>query len=435
MSMMMFCGGAALALRNWSAVLKLILMGSCCKSMGKPILPISRSSTNSTYKREKSSFRIVMQPASDACRFKKTDLCSVFQISSKELGHGQFGSVREARSVTDPSLRVALKSIPKAGKLSKIQATSEMQVWSQLDHPYITKFYDAIDDGDQYHIAVELCEGGDLSNVVKKMKGFSEREAKRVFLQIVLSVRHLHHRGITHRDIKLNNFLLKTKLTGSDVKLGDFGLACWNIEDKMTQIVGTPGYMAPELLKGKYNFKVDLWALGIVLYLLLCGEYPFREQNESDKVVDDPCTQKLEFLQDQWRLVSPEAKELVSLLLQENPDDRPECDQLIDSPWLNSIYTSVLSEGQRNLTEDLRSKLDALMPTVNLSQVGQSPVRSDSPVFKKACSQASTTQSKIKMAPAIFFHLENEAAKSSQEGGKQSTRPLNYSSILDMIIQ
>lgn len=408
-------------------------MGNCCrvpnKGVVKPIPSLRQQTMNK--KKKQGAFQRSTRRSTE---IRKTELSSILTLSSKELGFGKFGSVREARSISDQSLRVALKSIQKAKSLSINMIQSEVDIWAQLDHPFIAKFYDAIEDESHFHIAIELCEGGALSTKVKQMHGLAEQETKRLFLQTVLAVRHLHERGIAHRDIKLSNFLFKSKSSDSDLRLGDFGLACQQRESPMNDLVGTPGYMAPEIMDGKYDHKVDIWSLGIILYMMFCGEFPFQNGSNSARLKIDTSSERLQFPQKIWSEVSTSAKELIKKLLVSKPDERPECDDVLADEWLADSYTELLRNGKKNLPQHLKEKLElTLAKQESVQNEERSALEDGSPVYKRIKSDVSMLKLNSKEAPAIFTFLEQETMHNSNEKGETLPPIIKYSTLLELL--
>lgn len=365
---------------------------------------------------------------------KKADLTSIFTVSSKELGYGKFGSVREARSLSDQTLRVALKSIAKTKMLIPNQIQSEVDIWALLDHPFVAKFYKAIEDQNHFHIAIELCEGGTLSTKVKQMSRLAEQVTKRLFLQSVLAVKHLHDRGIVHRDIKLSNFLFKSKSPDSDIRLVDFGLACLVGDAELTGIVGTPGYMAPEIMQGKYTAKVDIWSLGILLYNMLSGVFPFQLGSNSVSLNTEPSLENLEFPDPIWREVSSQAKDLIKKLLAVKPEKRPECEHILQEPWLHSLYQDLLLKGKKNLPLSLATKLQlSLVQQQSLIENEKNAMEEGSPVYKRIRSDVSMLKASAKEAPAIFTYLDHVSQHNTTDQSTEPTDVINYSTLLELL--
>lgn len=172
---------------------------------------------------------------------------------------------------------------------------------------------------------MELAEGGELFEKIVEMHKFSEKQAASLMKKILSSVKHLHEHGICHRDLKPENFLFSDNTSEGEIKLIDFGLSkrFGHIQEadpaeKMHTIVGTPYYVAPEVLKGNYDFSCDVWSLGVILYIMLCGYPPFEGDNNKE-IFKRVLQQKLEFDPEDWSDISDEAKHLLGLMLQKEP--------------------------------------------------------------------------------------------------------------------
>eukprot|EP00124_Ichthyophonus_hoferi_P002730 Ihof_evm1s199 gene=Ihof_evmTU1s199 len=211
----------------------------------------------------------------------------------------------------------------------------EIKLMTSVKHSGIVQAVDFFNENNRFEIVMELC-GKDLSAYMlsKPDNYLEEAEAKYLFWQILVSIQYLHHMRITHRDLKPENVLLKT-VTGTQyplqTKLADFGLAKSLDESEYTEtFAGTPLYMAPEIGAKKpgsrpYTKIVDMWSLGGILYAMLCGQPPFR---------DDPERTQLKFTEPRWEEVSDDAKDLISHLLVKDPDRRFDADTTTTHLWL-----------------------------------------------------------------------------------------------------
>ncbi|CAH0375498.1 unnamed protein product [Pelagomonas calceolata] len=200
-----------------------------------------------------------------------------YNLDDKELGTGAFSRVILATS--NEGTKVAVKCISKNGELKQEDIDSlheEVAVLRSVDHPNIVKLYDFFDEKRYYYMAIELMEGGELFERIVKKTFYNEMDARGLVRILLDALAYLHHRGIVHRDLKPENLLLKSPFNDFDIKLADFGFAK-KVEGKSLDTqCGTPGYVAPEILKGKkYGTAVDMWSCGVIVYILL-GGYPPR---------------------------------------------------------------------------------------------------------------------------------------------------------------
>jgi calcium-dependent protein kinase len=255
------------------------------------------------------------------------------------LGNGAFGKVRLYRDKNDKSLLYAIKTLKKKNipyyefKLIK----TEVDILSELDHPNIVNYFGTFEDEFYIHIIMEYLKGDNLFKVisVKNYTGFDEQDMSNIIFQLVKALFFIHNKNIVHRDIKPENILFSEKKDFSSLKLIDFGLATQKKTDNKT--VGTPYYMAPEMIKGKYSPKSDIWSVGIIIYLMLTDKFPFVNSKEYDvfEMIEEGKynTQLLDDCE-----CSEEAKDLVKKILVKDPDKRPSASDIMHHPWIKKHY-------------------------------------------------------------------------------------------------
>jgi len=188
---------------------------------------------------------------------------------------------------------------------------------------------------------MEIINGGELFEKIVELTHYSEKEASEIIKQVLSGIAHLHEKRIVHRDLKPENLLLSSKESNSDIKITDFGLSEIFEEGQpilMSRAVGTPGYLAPEVLElldndVPYGKEVDLWSTGVILYILLCGFPPFYGDND-DEVYDKIVAGNWRFLSPYWDNVSDSAKDLISNLLVLDPTKRFTAAQALAHPWI-----------------------------------------------------------------------------------------------------
>ena len=207
----------------------------------------------------------------------------------KIIGSGHFGTVRLAVSRKGgEGTTYAIKTIKK----TKIQRDEdalkrEVRLMVTLDHPNIVNLYDLYEDVKYYHLIMEYCSGGELFERIIQIGRYTEERAAQLMKQIISAVKFLHDNNIAHRDLKPENFLFETTENRSILKLIDFGLSNKfsskrGKAEKMETIVGTPYYVAPEVLKGSYGPLCDMWSIGVIMFILLSGKYPFVGTTENE---------------------------------------------------------------------------------------------------------------------------------------------------------
>mmetsp|Transcript_873 Transcript_873/g.2105 ORF Transcript_873/g.2105 Transcript_873/m.2105 type:complete len:506 (-) Transcript_873:7312-8829(-) len=275
----------------------------------------------------------------------------------KVIGHGQFGVVREAVHISHSHRPVAIKSVNK----SKIQRSlelirRELEILQSVDHPNIIKLYEAYEDTKYLHLVTELCTGGDLVEYILESKNFSENQAAVVARKLLHAVNHLRTLGICHRDIKPMNILFSSKEAGAEVKLLDFGLAKNFAEvEKLESMVGTPYYIAPEVIKGTYGSECDVWALGVLFYMMLSGEHPFVGSH-LEAIYASILSGVYDFNGKVWQKVSTEAKHLISRMLIVDPRDRISIDDALSHPWFAKNSDTSPTKVPYNIVRALKHK-------------------------------------------------------------------------------
>uniref|UniRef100_A0A2K5K0Q6 calcium/calmodulin-dependent protein kinase n=1 Tax=Colobus angolensis palliatus TaxID=336983 RepID=A0A2K5K0Q6_COLAP len=212
----------------------------------------------------------------------------------------------------------------------------EARICRLLKHPNIVRLHDSISEEGFHYLVFDLVTGGELFEDIVAREYYSEADASHCIHQILESVNHIHQHDIVHRDLKPENLLLASKCKGAAVKLADFGLA---IEVQGEQqawfgFAGTPGYLSPEVLrKDPYGKPVDIWACGVILYILLVGYPPFWDEDQH-KLYQQIKAGAYDFPSPEWDTVTPEAKNLINQMLTINPAKRITADQALKHPWV-----------------------------------------------------------------------------------------------------
>ncbi|KAK9277815.1 hypothetical protein L1049_027371 [Liquidambar formosana] len=260
-------------------------------------------------------------------------------ILGRELGRGEFGITYLC---TDRETREALacKSISKKKLRTAIDIEDvrrEVQIMSSLpDHPNVVKLKATYEDNEAVHLVMELCEGGELFDRIVARGHYSERAAATVARTIAEVVKMCHGNGVMHRDLKPENFLFANKREQSALKAIDFGLSVFfRPGERFSEIVGSPYYMAPEVLKRNYGPEVDIWSAGVILYILLCGVPPFWAETEQG-VALAILRGVIDFKREPWPQISDSAKSLVRQMLEPDPRKRLTAQQVLDHSWLQN---------------------------------------------------------------------------------------------------
>ncbi|KAL1505322.1 hypothetical protein ABEB36_004914 [Hypothenemus hampei] len=296
----------------------------------KPKMP--KKEINRTYESEES---LLKKLSLDNNIILPTGMKGKYSVG-KMIGDGNFAVVRLCKHVITEK-EYALKIIDKSkckGKENMIE--NEVRILRTVTHPNIISLLEDHDTKTMLYLVCEYVPGGDLFDVITVAQKFSEEQAALMIKHLASGLAYLHNLNIVHRDIKPENLLVE--LDNGKVKclkLGDFGLAC-EVNGPLYTVCGTPTYVAPEILaETGYGLKIDVWAAGVILYILLCGYPPFVSQdNDQEKLFDCILSGQYDFPDEFWQDVSSLAKELIQNMLQLLPDLRFSADDVLDHPWL-----------------------------------------------------------------------------------------------------
>ncbi|XP_067393740.1 calcium/calmodulin-dependent protein kinase type II subunit gamma isoform X19 [Emydura macquarii macquarii] len=275
----------------------------------------------------------------------------------EELGKGAFSVVR--RCVKKSASQEYAAKIINTKKLSARdhqKLEREARICRLLKHPNIVRLHDSISEEGFHYLVFDLVTGGELFEDIVAREYYSEADASHCIHQILESVNHIHQHDIVHRDLKPENLLLASKCKSAAVKLADFGLA---IEVQGEQqawfgFAGTPGYLSPEVLrKDPYGKPVDIWACGVILYILLVGYPPFWDEDQH-KLYQQIKAGAYDFPSPEWDTVTPEAKNLINQMLTINPAKRITADQALKHPWVCQRSTVASMMHRQETVECLR---------------------------------------------------------------------------------
>ncbi|XP_066964809.1 calcium/calmodulin-dependent protein kinase type II alpha chain isoform X5 [Macrobrachium rosenbergii] len=279
----------------------------------------------------------------------------------EELGKGAFSVVRRCVQKTT-GLEFAAKIINtkklSARDFQKLER--EARICRKLQHPNIVRLHDSIQEESFHYLVFDLVTGGELFEDIVAREFYSEADASHCIQQILESVNHCHHNNIVHRDLKPENLLLASKAKGAAVKLADFGLAIEVQGDQQAWFgfAGTPGYLSPEVLKKEpYGKPVDIWACGVILYILLVGYPPFWDEDQH-RLYAQIKAGAYDYPSPEWDTVTPEAKNLINSMLTVNPAKRITAAEALKHPWICQ-RERVASVVHRQETVDCLRKFNA----------------------------------------------------------------------------
>uniref|UniRef100_A0A674C6R5 Serine/threonine-protein kinase DCLK2 n=1 Tax=Salmo trutta TaxID=8032 RepID=A0A674C6R5_SALTR len=272
---------------------------------------------------------------SDECPSVPPSIAERYKVG-RTLGDGTFAVVRECVERCT-GREYALKIINKGkcrGKEHMIQ--NEVSILRRVKHPNIVLLIEEMDTYSELYLVMELVKGGDLFDAITSSSKYTERDASGMLYNLTSAIKYLHSLNIVHRDIKPENLLVYEHQDGSkSLKLGDFGLASL-VDGLLYLVCGTPTYVAPEIIaETGYGLKVDIWAAGVITYILLCGFPPFSGSEDQEILLDQILTGQLDFPSPSWDNVSVTAKELITGMLQVKVEQRYTALQVLDHPWVN----------------------------------------------------------------------------------------------------
>ncbi|EAY15667.1 CAMK family protein kinase [Trichomonas vaginalis G3] len=276
-----------------------------------------------------------------------------FQMEQK-LGAGYFAEVFQATGKKD-NKEYAVKVIDRTQAANPQRIWAEVQIQLRLQHPNIIKLYKVF--ADKYHVALvlEFAKGGELYEHLLDNESYNEIDAASIIKHLLTALVYLHKNGIVHRDIKPENILF-ADTAAKDPKLADFGLSGLLIEGSLLHsCAGTPIFMAPEVIKAKgYNYSCDMWSVGIMTYLLLCGEVPFNGETHYD-LFKKICSGEFKFIE-AFDSISETAKDFIKNLIVVDPSKRFSAEKALKHPWINSPQDAALGTSRGKVLTFLQDR-------------------------------------------------------------------------------
>jgi len=267
--------------------------------------------------------------------FKKSDIKKNYEIGDT-LGTGNFAVVKLGIH-KETKTTWALKMIDKSKVESMEELQREIDILKMADSPHIIQLKEIFDAPKTLTLVTELATGGELFDRIVARGSYTEKDAAFLMGQLANGMLYIHGLGIVHRDLKPENLLYATEADDADIKIADFGLARIVTEKSMMNTAcGTPGYVAPEILRNQgYDEAVDNWSLGVILYILLCGFPPFYEE-DLPALFEQILEGRYDFPSPWWDNISSDAKNLVQRLLTVEKSKRATCKDILAHPWVKS---------------------------------------------------------------------------------------------------
>jgi len=278
-------------------------------------------------------------PEEEPCRFHNEDeACESHYKLGRTLGQGAFATVKLATELATQKTW-AVKVI-KRSALSQSDSEalkSELAIVQKLHHPNVVAVHEIYNGKVNCFIIMECCSGGEMFDRIISKEHYSEAEAVRAAVQMLQAINYCHEQGVVHRDLKPENLLYSSPAEDAELKLADFGLArSIKPSELLHNQCGTPGYVAPEVLLSTsdhgYDFECDLWSIGVIVFILLCGYPPFYD-DDNDVLFHQICDANYEFGSPYWDEVSEDAKDLISKLLVADPKKRLTAQQALAHTW------------------------------------------------------------------------------------------------------
>ena len=307
----------------------------------------------------------------------------------EEIGAGGFSRVLKVKN-KNTGVLYACKEMQKK-KLTDMEGfTREINIMIKLDHPNIIKLYEVYETETYVYIIMELCTGGELFDRIidntDQGKQFSEKQAASIFQQMMSAINYCHKNGIVHRDLKPENLLYLTKDANSPIKVIDFGMSKkFDKKNYMNEKVGTAYYISPEVLKGKYDEKCDVWSAGVILYIIICG-YPCFNGDTDEEIFEAIIKGKIIFPSPEWDNVSDDAKNLIKKMCT-SPDKRLTAEQVLKEKWVNehapnskNAVLPLKADGFKNYADS--SKLRKAVLTFIASRLSEDEVKNIKKIFQ-----------------------------------------------------
>ncbi|XP_073478239.1 calcium/calmodulin-dependent protein kinase type II subunit beta isoform X14 [Aquarana catesbeiana] len=364
----------------------------------------------------------------------------------EEIGKGAFSVVRRCvKLCTGHEYAAKIINTKKLSARDHQKLEREARICRLLKHPNIVRLHDSISEEGFHYLIFDLVTGGELFEDIVAREYYSEADASHCIQQILEAVLHCHQMGVVHRDLKPENLLLASKCKGAAVKLADFGLA---IEVQGEQqawfgFAGTPGYLSPEVLrKEAYGKPVDIWACGVILYILLVGYPPFWDEDQH-KLYQQIKAGAYDFPSPEWDTVTPEAKNLINQMLTINPGKRISAHEALKHPWVCQRSTVASMMHRQETVECLkkfnaRRKLKGAILTTMLATRNFSVGRQTTAPATITTAATSTALGLVEQAAKSLLNKKTDVGKESSDSTHtnpedEEMKVLKFSDILSSV--
>ena len=287
----------------------------------------------------------------------------------KMLGSGAFGEVRvcvQRESGAQRAVKVLRKS--HMDEDEKKMLFNEINNLKDLDHPNILKMYEFFEDEKRYYIVTDICKGGELFDEIVNRGKFTENDAAVLMKQVLSCVNYCHQNHIVHRDLKPENILLEQNKEFDQIKIIDFGTSLvYDDGQKLSEKLGTPYYIAPEVLLKSYGPKCDIWSCGVITYIVLSGIPPFNGSSDQE-IMKKVKIGKFTFTDPVWNSISDKAKDFITQLLTKDQDSRPSAEKALNHPWIKEAQSAALEKLDSDVAISALSNLKSFNASSKLKQ-------------------------------------------------------------------
>ncbi|XP_050529302.1 calcium/calmodulin-dependent protein kinase type 1 isoform X2 [Daktulosphaira vitifoliae] len=341
------------------------------------------------------------------------------------LGTGAFSEVRLAVSKERPNEMYAVKIIDKKALKGKEDSLdNEIKVLRRLTHPNIVQLLETFEDKSKVYLIMELVTGGELFDRIVQKGSYTEKDAAHLIRQVLEAVDYMHEQGVVHRDLKPENLLYYSTDEDSKIMISDFGLS--KIEDSgvMATACGTPGYVAPEVLAQKpYGKAVDVWSIGVISYILLCGYPPFYDENDAN-LFAQILKGEFEFDSPYWDDISDSAKNFIRQLMCVDADKRFTCREALAHPWISgnaasnkNIHGTVSAQLKKNFAKSRWKQLmNAITMVHKMQRLAMTVSDADPDASSGAVPAVTGRQTCTTIVEEAEIEYEGDSYESNDEG-------------------
>ena len=281
----------------------------------------------------------------------RENIRKMYSFDKEKLGKGGFGYCLKAFLKKDKTRVFAVKVIDKSAHYHDMALfLKEIELLKLFDHPYIVKFYEVYEDKKHLYLVQEFCAGGELQDRIDSQGRCGEHDTRNYLWQMLVAVNYIHKKGIAHRDLKPQNFMIK-EYGGTELKMIDFGLSQAYSPDKyMFTIAGSPCYLSPEVLDQTYTHKCDVWSLGVVLYQLITGDLPFNSVNNKE-IFEQIYNADYDLAKFEAMGVSRHCLDLLRRMIVIGEDKRISVEEAIQHPWFQPKVERIRSVGKKLISK------------------------------------------------------------------------------------